>query len=229
MCAVDMRIPGLLGDAQLPGRCMQHSDNLQVLIVDMLEGFTRIGPLASPRVDALVAPMAEFLREFTPRDLVVFACDAHAPDDVEFRRFPPHCIRGTVEATIRPELLAAVRHSGARTETVTKTSFSGFFRTNLDEIVSREPSDHWVVIGCVTDCCVEANVAELVVRGKRVTVLRDLVDTWDLSSDRASALGLPPSHIHAAEAINRAWFDHRLPAIWGAEVTTSRAFLAARR
>jgi len=201
---------------------------MQLLVVDMLEGFTRAGPLASPRVDALVGPMSAFLCSLTPRDLVVFACDAHAPDDVEFRHFPPHCIRGTQECEIRPELLDAVRQAGVRTEVVAKTTFSGFFRTRLDEIVARAPDDHWIVIGCVTDCCVEANVAELVARGKRVTVLRDLVDTWDMPAERASGLGLPPSRVHDAEAVNREWFERRFPAIWGAEVTTSRAFLAAR-
>jgi len=34
---------------------------VNILIVDMLEGFTRIGPLSSPRVEALLPKQVKFL------------------------------------------------------------------------------------------------------------------------------------------------------------------------
>ena len=71
----------------------------------MLEGFTRVGPLASPRVDALVPQQAAFLRALSPGSLVVFVADEHDGDDFELKRFPPHCLRGTKESEIRDELL----------------------------------------------------------------------------------------------------------------------------
>src|SRR5690349_1061269 len=37
--------------------------------------------------------------------LVSDAC-VHSPDDEEFKRFPPHCVRGTPGAAIVPETLA---------------------------------------------------------------------------------------------------------------------------
>jgi len=177
----------------------------QVMVIDMLEGFTRRGPLASPRVDALVPNQAAFLAHLTAGDHLVFVSDAHDADDVEFRRFPPHCIQGTEEAQVRGELLSAVP-KGVMKERIEKTTFSGFYGTFLDRLVKEAPSSAWIVIGCVTDCCVEANVAELVYRGREVTVVRDLIDTWHD----------PPRH--DAGAINREWFDHRFPNIWGAKV-----------
>jgi nicotinamidase-related amidase len=190
----------------------------QVMVIDMLEGFTRIGPLASPRVDALVPRQAECLRALPAESLVVFLADEHDPGDFELKRFPPHCLRGTPEAEIRAELLAAARASGARIEIVRKNNFSGFCGTNLDQLVAAAPGKSWIVIGCVTDCCIEANVAELVYRGCDVTVIRELVETWDASPDVVEAAGLSDAYVHDAERINEEWFTHRLPAIWGVKV-----------
>ncbi len=199
----------------------------QIMVVDMLEGFTRIGPLASPRVDALVPVQAAFLRALPPDSLVVFVCDAHETNDVEFQRFPPHCLRGDKQAEIRAELLEAARAAHARVEIVEKTTFSGFFRTRLDEIVAAAPSDEWIVIGCATDCCIEANVAELVYRGKRVTVIQELIDTWQMSPLDAEGRRLSRAYVHDANTINREWFERRLPAIWGAQVVARWSDLAA--
>ncbi len=196
---------------------------MQVLVIDMLEGFTRVGPLASPRVDALIPRQATALRALPPGSLVVFVSDAHDPEDFELRRFPPHCLNGTKEAEVREELLAAVAQSGARIEHVRKSTFSGFFGTKLDEIIMSAPSPRWTVIGCVTDCCVEANVAELVYRGRDVVVVRELVDTWDLSYEQARAQGLAAAYIHEADFVNDTWFGRRLPAIWGVRVAETWA------
>lgn len=191
---------------------------LQVLIVDMLEGFTRSGPLASPRVAALLAEQAAFLRALPDDSFVVFACDAHEPDDVEFRRFPPHCLAGSPEADICSELTAVVKDRGLAHMIVRKRQFSAFVETDLGEFVAERDNKDWIVIGCVTDCCIEANVAELVYRGCNVTVIRNLVDTWDMTAEQANSANLPTTHVHVADAINRHWFEQRLPAIWGTRV-----------
>jgi nicotinamidase-related amidase len=187
----------------------------------MLEGFTRIGPLASPRVSALVPRQAEFLAALPPHSLVVFLADRHRPDDAEFRQFPPHCLEGTPQAEICAELLDACERAGIHPVVVPKTTFSGFYETDLDRIVREAPDGQWVLIGCATDCCIEANVAELAFRGRGVTVIRELIDTWDLPPDEARRAGLPDAHAHNAEDINRHWFEHRLPAIWGCRVVDS--------
>ena len=193
----------------------------QVMVIDMLEGFTRVGPLAGPRVDALVPKQVDCLGSLPPNSLVVFLADEHHPDDHELKRFPPHCLKGTVEAEIRAELLAAAREAGATVEIVRKNTFSGFHGTGLGEIVESRTNRSWLVFGCVTDCCIEANVAELVYRGCDVTVARDLIDTWDMSADSATAAGLSDAYLHNADRINEEWFTHRLPAIWGVRVLDS--------
>lgn len=191
---------------------------VQVMVVDMLEGFTRIGPLASPRVDALIPSQTECLQSLPAGSTVVFLADAHQPDDFEFKRFPPHCIRGTQEAVIRAELLDAAAAADATIHIVEKTTFSGFYNTGLNVIVNKAPSRSWIMFGCVTDCCIEANVAELVYRGCDVTVIKSLTDTWEMNEQTAGAAGLGPEYLHDALRINEEWFTRRLPAIWGAQV-----------
>ena len=191
---------------------------IQVMVVDMLEGFTRSGSLSSPRLDALVPHQAEFLRALPRDSLVVFTGDEHDPDDFELRRFPAHCLRGTSEATIRAELLEAARDAGARVEIFRKNNFSAFIGSGLDDVVSAAASKSWIVFGCVTDCCVETAVADLVCRGREVTVIRELIDTWDLSLEQVRSAGFSENRVHDAEQINEAWFTHRFPVIWGARV-----------
>jgi nicotinamidase/pyrazinamidase len=198
-----------------------ESATLQLLVLDMLEGFTRTGPLAWPRVGALLPKQAEFLSSLPADSLVVFLADRHRPDDVEFDRFSRHCVEGTREAEICPELLKACERAGVQPVIVSKTTFSGFYQTDLDRIVREAPNDEWVVIGCVTDCCIEANVAELAYRGRRVTVIRELIDTWDCSAEQARNAGLPTACVHDAEAINQHWFEHRFPSIWGCRVVNT--------
>ena len=57
----------------------------QVMVIDMLEGFTRMGPLASDRVGALLPQQAAFLQALPPQSLVVFVADEHDKDDFELK------------------------------------------------------------------------------------------------------------------------------------------------
>jgi nicotinamidase-related amidase len=191
---------------------------MQVMIIDMLEGFTRLGPLASERINVLIPGQTAFLRALPPNSLIVFVGDEHDPQDSELKRFPPHCLRGTAEAKIRQELLEAAEQSHARIEIVRKHQFSGFINTSLGQIVETAPEQHWIVIGCVTDCCIEANIAELIYRGREVTVIRSLINTWNMTAEQARQLGLSDVYAHHADQINEFWFSYRLPAIWGVHV-----------
>src|SRR5437763_11347813 len=41
------------------------------------------------------------------RVLLISSADAHQPDDPEFQRWPPHCVKGTAGAELIPEARAA--------------------------------------------------------------------------------------------------------------------------
>ncbi len=175
---------------------------MQVMVVDMNVGFTQRGNLCSPRVGALVEPMAEFLSKLYEEDRVVFVTDRHNSHDSELLRFPDHCMRGSGEELVRGELLSRCLNIGY--QVLYKSEHDIFIYTNEDDIIYPD-SDDWVVIGCATDICVEATVAGLVMRGQNVTVVRNLIDTFDIPG-------------HNADEINKFWFEQRFPNIWGAKV-----------
>jgi len=202
--------------AQVKIPAVPETKPLQVLVVDINIGFSQSGSMFSSRVGALVEPMSDFMRHLPVGSRVMLLSDCHERHDPELCRFPWHCGRGTGEELVRPELITACEETGLVHEIVYKSeheAFAGGRGFCLDE----ENKD-WIVIGCVTDICVESNVAALVMRGQKVTVVRNLIDTYDLSLDACREAGLPDSSAHDADAINGFWFDHRFPAVWGTEV-----------
>ena len=177
---------------------------MQVMVVDMNVGFSQKGNLYSPRVGALVKPMAEFLSKLPLGNRVVFLSDRHNSHDPELSRFPNHCMRGSGEELINGKLLLAC--SNINYELFYKNEHDVFVDTNEDRIIHPDSDDNnWIVIGCVTDICIEAAVGSLVMREQNVTVIRNLIDTFDAPG-------------HDAEEINKFWFDQRFPNIWGAKV-----------
>lgn len=158
------------------GRGGASADRLVVITVDMLVGFVRHGNLCSPRYEAMVPRLREHLEARAASGAgLVFLADTHAADDPEFATFPPHCIEGSGEEDVIPELAALAR----RGTVVRKRTFSGFRGTTLDATLERLAPAVVEVVGVCTDICVLHTVYDLRVRGYDVVVRRDLVDTYD--------------------------------------------------
>ena len=163
-----------------------------ILVVDMLNGFCREGSLASARLDSITGRLREYLeREAAAGAHLVFLADTHAPDDPEFAMFPPHCVEGSGEEEIVPEL-AGLAAAGT---VVRKHTFSGFRGTRLDEVLARLAPDVVEVAGVCTDICVLHTVYDLRVRGYEVIVRADLVETYDAPG-------------HEADEVNRFALSH---------------------
>jgi len=195
---------------------------MNLMIVDMLEGFTRNGALSSPRVEALIPLQVKFIEQMPKDSFIVLACDSHQEGDSELKRTPKHCMRGTDEANVCPEILNAIKARGTPYEIVIKRTHSAFFHTSLDAIINaRSEGDDWVIFGCVTDICIVANLIELDYRGKNVTIVRDLVDTYDVSQETVLSAGLPQAVLHTPEMYNPLFFEYYFPGVWGATVAFS--------
>jgi nicotinate phosphoribosyltransferase len=87
--------------------------------------------------------------------------------------FPPHCIEGTAEAELIPEL---AKYPG---EVIPKRRFSGFFETNLDKRLGKLAPEKLIVCGVCTDICVLHTVADARNRGYTVEVPTDCVASFD--------------------------------------------------
>ncbi len=101
-----------------------------VIVTDMLRGFLEESyPLYCGAKARCIIPNVQKLlkRELAKGAKIFFLCDHHRPDDLEFKMFPPHCIEGTVEIEIIPEL------ASYKGEIIPKRRYSGFFGTPLEK------------------------------------------------------------------------------------------------
>ena len=118
--------------------------------------------------------------------------DFHAPNDPEFRVFPPHCVKGTAGSELVPE---AITDNVARVPNepdgklpedlskyqqilLEKQTLSIFESRHADALVNKLGNKpEFVVFGVVTEYCVSFAVKGLLERGRRVAVVTDAIET----------------------------------------------------
>lgn len=140
-----------------------------LLVIDMLNDFVREGaPLEVPEARKIVpAIKSELDAARSEGRPVIYVCDAHLPEDKEFTKFgwPKHAVRGSEGARIVDELRP---QSGD--VIVEKTTYSGFFRTRLDDVLRELQVGSLRLTGCVTHICILFTASDAVLRDYRVTV-----------------------------------------------------------
>ncbi|MFQ6110524.1 MAG: cysteine hydrolase family protein [Nitrospinota bacterium] len=145
-----------------------------VIVVDMLKGFLEEGhPLfCGQEARKVIPPVVELLKG-RPAEEIIYICDNHAPDDKEFKMWPPHCVRGTEQAELVEEL------KGIPGRLIPKTRYSGFFGTELERVLEELRPEKVIVVGVCTDICVMHTVADLRNRDYKVEVPRNCVASFD--------------------------------------------------
>ena len=184
-----------------------------VVCVDLTRGFCTVGPLSSPRVQAVVGPIARVFERAHALGVPHFVLpqDTHEPDAVEFGSFAPHCVRGTEESETVPELTAlpfSNQFVVIPKNSINSTLASGW----LDWQVEHTDVNAFIVVGDCTDFCVyqlamalRASANSRQARDVRVIVPADCVDTYDVSVDVARSLGILP---HAGDLLHLIFLYH---------------------
>ncbi|HEY82389.1 MAG TPA: cysteine hydrolase [Dehalococcoidia bacterium] len=147
-----------------------------VLVVDMLRGFLEEGyPLSIGAESRRIIPNVQRLieQELARGSKIFFICDHHDPDDLEFKMFPPHCIEGTAEAEVIPEL---AKYPG---EVIPKKRYSGFFGTTLEAKLKELKPEKLIICGVLTNICVLHTTADARNRDYPVEVPVDCVASPD--------------------------------------------------
>lgn len=143
-----------------------------LLIIDMLNDFVKEG-------GSLVVPGAEkrlslFQRRIgkarEKKELVVYVCDSHRPDDPEFSIWPPHCVLGSWGAEVVDELKPQPQDYIVR-----KRRYSAFYGTDLDLYLRENQVKVLVLTGLVTNICVMGTAADAASRGYKLEVEKSLV------------------------------------------------------
>jgi len=149
-----------------------------LLVVDMLEGFLRKDyPLyCSPEAEKIIPFVQSKVKEYSQSgELVIFIADNHDANDLEFKKFPPHCIVGTKQSEVAAELKGLAK----RELYIPKKRYSGFYGTNLDQVLAQEKPDLVEVVGVCTNICVLYTVEELENRDYNVRVYRAGTASFD--------------------------------------------------
>jgi nicotinate phosphoribosyltransferase len=147
-----------------------------VIVTDMLRGFLEEGyPLYCGIEARGIIPNVQKLleRELQQGSRIFYLCDRHTPDDPEFKMFPSHCVEGTVEAELMPELS---QYPG---EIIPKRTFSSFYNTPLDKRLKAIKPKTVIVCGVTTHICVLQAVIDVRNRGHEVQVPVDCVASFD--------------------------------------------------
>ncbi len=143
-----------------------------LLIIDMLNDFVLPGAALEVPAARTIIPVIrnEIEKAHSIGNPVIYLCDAHEPDDKEFKKFgwPAHAVKGTKGAEIAGELLPAVHDS-----VIPKKTYSGFFGTVLDATLKRLGVDSVRLTGAVTHICVLFTAADAVLRDYAVTVVEN--------------------------------------------------------
>jgi nicotinamidase-related amidase len=217
--SVVVDVPPFIADwyAQLQTRpladVIADPDTAAVFSSDMIVGFCDQGSLASPRIDAISATVADLFRR--AHDLgvrhFVLSQDTHHPSTPEFEAWPVHCVRGTAEAETIPELKALP--FAERFTIVEKNSLHPAHETTFDPWLDAHPELRTaIVVGNCTDLCVYQLAMHLRVRhnarnvpGVAVIVPANAVQTYDLPAESAQAIGAMP---HPGDFFHQTFLYH---------------------
>lgn len=178
-----------------------------VVSIDVINAFCHAGPLASPRVRAIVDPVVRLLERAHAAGLRHFVLlqEAHEPDAVEFEQYPPHGVRGTEESETVAEIKALPFYGDM--VVVPKNSIHPALNTRFEAWLREHPRvDTFIVVGDCTDLCTYQLAMFLRLRANahqlrhRVMVPADCVDTYDLPVSAAREAGAVP---HDADLLHR--------------------------
>ena len=113
---------------------------------------------------------------------VIYLTDAHDENDKEFELFPKHSVKGTKGSEIIADL-AVDRKNDIILE---KTRFSGFYKTDLENVLAQLAPDEVHVTGVCTSICVLFTVIGLRDRDYSVIVHRQGVADFNDEAHRFS-------------------------------------------
>ena len=154
-----------------------------LIVVDMVNGFVNEGNMADPYIAHIIPKIEETINDFiNEEEGVFFIRDSHPENAAEFRKFPVHCLEGTSESELVPELQPYESYGFTFRKNSTSTMFAEGFTEALEEM---EALEEVTVCGCCSDICVLnlavplTNYFDQKERRIQVYAPADLMETYD--------------------------------------------------
>jgi len=164
-----------------------------LVIVDMINGFSKDGMLKSDRIAGIIPGITELSKIADDLKIkkIAFA-DAHNQNSPEFDMYPKHCLDSTSES----EVVDEIKDVGGY-QLIKKNSTNGFLEDEFQEwLKSNQNIENFIVVGDCTDICVEQFSVTLKTwfnrnnMKSRIIVPLNLVETYDLGTHNAELINL---------------------------------------
>jgi len=172
----------------MPSTPVRDPSRSAIVVIDMANDFVYPGgviadaggPDYQRRAQATIEPIARLLAAARLAGLtVIFATDAHAPDDVELKKWPPHAMAGTWNA----EIVAGLKPQ--RGDVVTaKHTYSPFLAPEFVKELERRKIDQLYITGLHTDCCARHASADAFQRGYDLIWVTDALNAFTEEAHR---------------------------------------------
>lgn len=169
----------------------QHTPKSALVVIDLANDFVYAGgviadaggPAYQQRAQAILPNLRRLIEGARAAGvLVVYATDAHTPDDSELAKWPPHAMRGTTWAEIVPDLVPAKGDV-----VLEKTTYSPFVSTRIDEVLREHAVTRLYITGLHTDCCARHTSGDAFQRGYDLVWVTDALQAF---TDEAHQQGL---------------------------------------
>jgi len=151
------------------------------------------GKLYVPHAKDIIPRLVQLMTYARKRKIpVLSSADAHAPDDPEFKIWPPHCVTGTrgqqhIKETSLPGALTIPMRSEPFIPpekwpaqiVIEKDVYETSANPNFGAILKALGERRYIVFGVATEFCVRADVLALRERNKPVQLVTDAIKAID--------------------------------------------------
>lgn len=153
--------------------------------IDMNNGFVNFGAMANPKYNDLVPEQERLIKKFIEEDeYTTYILEGHDKNAREFQTYPAHCILGTDEAELIPELKKYENY--VKANKFYKNSINGMLNRKVqDQIKELKDLREVVIQGVCADLCVmdfartNARFLDEINSEAKIFVVKNAIDTFD--------------------------------------------------
>lgn len=153
--------------------------------IDMNNGFVNFGAMANPAYNALVPEQLRIIKKMEEEQGITdFILEGHGKDALEFESYPEHCVLGTPEADLIPELITY--QNNPNVYTFYKNCINGMLNLSVQEQLKRLKNLKEIIYnGVCADLCVmdfartNARYLDQINKKVKLFVVKSTIDTFD--------------------------------------------------
>jgi nicotinamidase/pyrazinamidase len=141
------------------------------------------GALYVPGAEQIVGRLGALTRHAAAKNIqIVSTVDAHIENDLEFRKWKPHCVSGTL-GQHKPGA-TKLGEASAKQIIVEKQVLDPFADPKLRRLLDAIGAERYVLYGIVTEICVRCAAVGLLGTGAQVALVTDAVKSLSVAEER---------------------------------------------